>query len=96
MQRIAHSCLTDLDHLRIWDSGEYETFVDPQLQYDEGKIVFSFLGKKVRGEFTLVRMSGRVRTGGGSDRDSSNWLLIKREDKYADIDWKLKTLLPVK
>jgi bifunctional non-homologous end joining protein LigD len=71
--------------VRIWDSGNYETFVDPQLQYDEGKIVFSFLGKKVRGEFTLVRMS----------RQEKNWLLIKREDKFADVDWKLKTIIPV-
>jgi len=70
--------------VRIWDSGKYETLVDPQLQYDEGKIVFSFLGKKVRGEFTLVRMSR-----------SNNWLLIKREDKFADIDWELKTIIPV-
>ena len=71
--------------VRIWDSGKYETFVDPQLQYDEGKIVFSFLGKKVRGEFTLVRMS----------RQQKNWLLIKREDQFVDIDWKLKTVIPV-
>lgn len=72
--------------VRIWDSGRYETFVDPQLQYDEGKIVFSFLGKKVRGEFTLVRMSGQ----------GKNWLLIKRDDKYADVDWRLKTMIPDK
>ena len=71
--------------VRIWDSGKYETMVDPQLQYDEGKIVFSFLGKKVRGEFTLVRMS----------RQENNWLLIKREDNFADIDWELKTIIPV-
>lgn len=71
--------------VRIWDSGKYETFVDPQLQYDEGKIVFTFLGKKVRGEFTLVRMS----------RQKKNWLLIKREDKFADIDWVLKTIIPI-
>ena len=71
--------------VRIWDSGKYETFVDPQLQYDEGKIVFSFLGKKVRGEFTLVKIA----------RQPKNWLLIKREDKFVDIDWKLKTVIPL-
>lgn len=53
--------------VRIWDSGKYETFVPPQLQYDAGKIVFTFLGKKVRGEFTLVKMSSPVRTGSSSD-----------------------------
>jgi bifunctional non-homologous end joining protein LigD len=71
--------------VRIWDSGKYETFVDPQLQYEAGKIVFTFLGKKVRGEFKLVRMS----------RQPNDWLLIKTEDKFADIDWSLKTILPI-
>ncbi len=71
--------------VRIWDSGKYETLVDPMLQYEAGKIVFSFLGKKVRGEFILTRMS----------RQPTNWLLIKRDDNYADIDWRLKTIIPV-
>jgi bifunctional non-homologous end joining protein LigD len=68
--------------VRIWDKGKFETMVDPQIQYDAGKIVFEFLGKKVRGEFTLVR------TG-----QPQNWLLIKREDKFADVDWELKTVI---
>jgi bifunctional non-homologous end joining protein LigD len=72
--------------VRIWDSGLYETKVDPQAQYDSGKIVFAFLGKKVRGEFVLTRMSGQAK----------NWLLIKRDDLYADEDWELKTVLAVK
>lgn len=71
--------------VRIWDSGQYETFVDPQLQYDAGKLTFTFLGKKVRGEFILTKMS----------RQPTNWLLIKRDDNFADIDWRLKTILPV-
>ena len=70
--------------VRIWDSGKYETFVDPQLQYDEGKIVFKFLGKKVRGEFVLTKLS----------RQPKHWLLIKRDDKFADVEWRLKTVLP--
>jgi bifunctional non-homologous end joining protein LigD len=49
--------------VRIWDSGKYETLVDPQIQYDEGRIEFTFLGKKVRGEFILVRMSGPEKRG---------------------------------
>lgn len=72
--------------VRIWDSGKYETLVDPQTQYDAGKIVFTFLGEKVRGEFVLTKMS----------RQPTNWLLIKREDKFADVDWRLKTILPAK
>ena len=75
--------------VRIWDSGKYETFVDPQLQYDAGKIDFTFLGKKVRGGFTLVKMSAK------SSADGKDWLLIKREDKFADIDWRVKPIIPV-
>jgi len=69
--------------VRIWDSGFYVTLVDPILQYEEGKLSFSFLGKKVRGAFVLTRIA----------RQPKNWLLIKREDSFADIDWKLKTIL---
>ena len=69
--------------VRIWDSGEYETLVDPRTQYDNGKLDFTFYGKKVRGEFILTKMSNQPK----------NWLLIKREDKYADVDWQLKTVL---
>ena len=69
--------------VRIWDSGFYETLVDPILQYEEGKLSFSFLGKKVRGAFLLTRIA----------RQPKNWLLIKREDSFVDIDWKLKTIL---
>ena len=80
--------------VRIWDSGKYETLVDPQLQYDAGKIEFSFIGKKVRGEFVLVRMASNPKSKIKNPK-SNNWLLIKRDDQYADIDWKLKTILPV-
>jgi len=77
----------------IWDSGKYETHVDPQLQYDRGRIEFAFLGEKVRGEFVLVRMSGGF--GGKAKKEAGkNWLLIKRDDNFADIDWELKTTLP--
>jgi len=72
--------------VRIWDSGKYETDHDPMKQLDAGKIRFTFLGKKVRGEFTLVKLS----------KQQKNWLLIKAEDKFVDIDWKVKTILPAK
>ncbi len=72
--------------VRIWDSGKYETVVDPQIQYDSGKLIFTFHGQKVRGEFILTKMSNQP----------THWLLIKRDDKYADVDWRLKTILSVK
>jgi bifunctional non-homologous end joining protein LigD len=72
--------------VRIWDSGEYETESDPVEQLGKGKLVFTFYGKKVMGEFVLVKFKGRPK----------NWLLIKAEDKFANVDWRLKTVLPVK
>ncbi len=70
--------------VRIWDKGKYETDEDPAKQLEKGKLVFTFHGKKVRGAFVLTKMH----------RDDKNWLLIKRDDSYADVDWKLKTILP--
>ena len=79
--------------VRIWDSGKYETLVDPQIQYDQGRIEFTFLGNKVRGAFILVKMSSNPKSKIRNPK-SNNWLLIKRDDQYADIDWRLKTILP--
>lgn len=72
--------------VRIWDRGEYETDSDPAEQVRGGKLIFTFHGKKVMGAFTLVKMK----------KQEKNWLLIKAEDNFANVDWKLKTVLPVK
>ena len=69
--------------VRIWDKGEYETDSDPGEQVGRGKLVFTFYGKKVMGQFALVKMKGQAK----------NWLLIKAEDKFASVDWELKTIL---
>lgn len=71
--------------VRVWDDGHYETRDDPQRQHDRGKIVFTFFGLKVRGEFALVQT-----------RQEENWLLIKANDQFADPNWKLETVLPPK
>ena len=72
--------------VRIWDEGEYETEKDPQKQYDKGKLVFEFYGARLRGEFTLVKMHN----------NEKNWLLIKKDDIFADPNWELQTILPAK
>jgi len=72
--------------VRIWDEGEYETEKDPQKQYDKGKLVFEFYGARLRGEFTLVKMHNHEK----------NWLLIKKDDIFADPNWELQTILPAK
>ncbi len=69
--------------VRIWDNGKYETDTDPQLQMEKGKIVFTFFGSRLRGEFALVKIA----------REETNWLLIKANDHFADENWELETVL---
>lgn len=72
--------------VRVWDSGKYETASDPEKQLEKGKLVFTFFGLKLRGEFALVKMRGQTK----------NWLIIKADDHFADSKWKLKTVLAPK
>ena len=69
--------------VRIWDNGKYETASDPKAQLKNGKLVFTFFGKKLRGEFALVKMA----------KQKKNWLLIKADDQFADPNWELETVL---
>jgi bifunctional non-homologous end joining protein LigD len=70
--------------VRIWDDGKYETASDPGEQVRRGKLVFTFFGLKLRGEFALVKIA----------RQEDNWLLIKANDHFADPNWKLEPVLP--
>jgi bifunctional non-homologous end joining protein LigD len=65
----------------IWDRGAYRL-----LEQAENKIVLSMEGKKLQGDFALVRL-GKSKTG-------KDWLLIKQKDKYALPGWKLVPVLP--
>jgi bifunctional non-homologous end joining protein LigD len=71
----------------IWDSGTFSTVGDEPAaaQLRRGELVFVLAGAKLRGGFALVRLA----RGEGSD-----WLLIKRRDRYADDRWRLSTALP--
>jgi bifunctional non-homologous end joining protein LigD len=69
----------------IWDNGRYEVLGDAVAQLKAGRLRFRLYGKRLQGEFSLVRMSGR---------DGKQWLLIKSRDEFADADWKLETVLP--
>jgi bifunctional non-homologous end joining protein LigD len=71
--------------VRIWDNGHYETDSDPELQLKKGKLVFTFFGLKLRGEFAMVRF-----------RSDKNWLIIKSDDHFANPDWELETVLKPK
>lgn len=70
--------------VEIWDSGTYTSIEDTgNAKEDEkllkaglaaGNLKFTLHGKKLKGEFALVRLKGN---------DSNSWLLIKHNDKYA-------------
>ncbi len=73
--------------VEIWDKGTYEhiSIKDPvagnkQLLKDlnSGSIKIVLKGKKLKGEFALVKMKG--------DKPSNSWLLIKHNDAFATHD----------
>ncbi len=71
--------------VRIWDKGEFEA-ENASEQLRKGKLVFTFYGSKLKGEFTLVKWWNHEK----------NWLVIKSKDEFADKDWKLETVLEPK
>ena len=66
----------------IWDEGEFEL-----LEATEKKISFVLHGRLLQGGYTLRKLKPR---GMGPAKD---WLLIKKNDEYADRDWQLKLAL---
>ena len=57
----------------IWDRGTYRTEGDPLAHLQRGKLVFELDGKKLHGEFHLVK----TRSSKGNE-----WLLIKGKDQW--------------
>lgn len=64
----------------IWDTGRYEMSgsEDPIRQLEAGKLSIVLYGKKLHGEFHLVRLKGKAR----------QWLLIKGNDEFAEATQK--------
>src|ERR1051325_10711733 len=64
----------------LWDAGSYSVLdEDPLRAYHKGKIRFSLSGKKLKGEWTLVRMRGPEEPG------KEPWLLIKSGEDVRPI-----------
>jgi DNA ligase D-like protein (predicted 3'-phosphoesterase) len=61
----------------VWDAGDYRNLSDEPMEegLEEGRLSFWLEGKKLRGGWSLRRMSGE-------DRES--WLLVKKRDEEAD------------
>lgn len=70
----------------IWDNGEYSTETNPFDQLVKGRLNFTFYGKKLQGKFSLWRMKNQ----------KNQWLIIKNRDDFADLNWKLETVLEPK
>jgi len=70
----------------VWDNGTYELAEgeDPATEIGAGKIKFIMQGKKMKGEFTLVKIRN------SRDPSGDPWLLIKDQDEFVnpkyDID----------
>ena len=64
----------------IWDKGEYELL---RGNLRAGRMEVLLKGKKLKGTFALVRMSGKEK----------EWLLIKKRDEFADDGFEMKTVL---
>jgi bifunctional non-homologous end joining protein LigD len=76
----------------IWDQGEWE-FVepgdDPVKAVKSGKLTFRMYGRKMFGEWALVRIAGRDRSSKGNE-----WLLLKHRDEFANADVDVTTVAP--
>jgi bifunctional non-homologous end joining protein LigD len=71
----------------IWDDGWYEPrweSDDPEAELrkelKKGHLTFILHGKKLKGEFALIKMHPG---GGTSESDEKAWLLVKKGDQYA-------------
>ncbi len=70
--------------MEVWDSGTYEPLEENSKLSDEkellkelhaGSLKFILHGKKLKGEFALVKMK---------NTDDNSWLLIKHKDEFAE------------
>ncbi len=70
----------------VWDAGNYVPLDgDPLGGVKAGKLTFELKGKRLKGTFALAVMRGR-----GTGKE---WLLMKKNDVYADPRWRLETAL---
>jgi bifunctional non-homologous end joining protein LigD len=74
------------EHMK-WDGGTYETLGEGTAaeQLEKGRLDFALKGEKLRGAFTLVKMTRRA----------GEWLLFKRTDEFAEAGWELRLRKPV-
>src|SRR5512146_209932 len=67
--------------VKVWDEGEWVPRGDAKQGLKDGELKVELRGKKLKGNWALVRMHGRAAKSG-----KTNWLLIKERDKFARED----------
>ncbi|GEP94992.1 DNA ligase D [Chitinophaga cymbidii] len=80
-------------YVYIWDKGTYELLDDKGNDFDRqalkewkaGSLKVVLHGKKLKGEFALVKMKGR---------EENTWLLIKHRDRYAKDEYNSEDYTP--
>lgn len=60
-------------HVDIWDQGIWQPLIPPDEGFKKGKLTFRLLGKRLSGEWTLVRTK--------KSANKPQWLLMKHKDK---------------
>jgi bifunctional non-homologous end joining protein LigD len=60
----------------LWDKGTWEPIEDPAAGLKKGKLIFSLQGKKLKGEWSLIKTA--------LPGAKPSWLLIKKTDEYAN------------
>ncbi|MGZ3771562.1 MAG: DNA polymerase ligase N-terminal domain-containing protein [Bdellovibrio sp.] len=68
----------------IWDTGTWQPKGDPEAGLKKGHLEFSLKGKKLRGDWILIKT--HLPAG-----NKSQWLLIKRTDSFASTAEIIKT-----
>ncbi len=74
----------------IWDAGTWEFMEpgdDPVKAINQGKLTFRLHGKKMFGEWALVKIKGRSPKG-------NEWLLLKHRDQYANANVDVTEVAP--
>src|SRR5882762_9353475 len=75
----------------IWDNGTWEFIEpgdDPVKALRSGKLAFRMFGRKMFGEWALVKIHGR------GDGKGNEWLLLKHRDEFANSDVDVTEVAP--
>ena len=62
----------------LWDRGHWEPREDPDAGFEKGSLKMRLFGKKMKGDWALVRMKPK------SGEKRENWLMIKEKDDAVD------------